>query len=397
METLASNQAELDFSRIRRNVSLGAIFTSNFAFGLAFGGLSPLISLILESRGTSEALIGLNTAISAVGVVCFAPLAPAFIARIGVAPSLYLFSVVFIGSIAILPSFDSYMSWLIIRFFVGAGIAMPWILSETWTNQVTTQGIRGRVMAMHATTIAAGFTVGPAILTVIGTEGATPFYFCAGILICAMTPLFIIQRWFPEIPKHERTRVSGIFLIAPTVFAAAFVAGALDTTVFSLMPVWGLQIGLDETQAVTALSVFIAGNLLLQIPMGWLGDRFGRRKVMILCGSMATLGAFLTSQLVGQWFPMLSVMFLWGGFGWALYSLALAMMGERFKGGALAAANAAFVMAFEIANITSPPTAGYVMGIAGPDGLLAFLGSMTGLFTLGIIIRGVIRHKRGEN
>jgi len=60
---------------------------------------------------------------------------------------------------------------------------------------------------------------------------------------------------------------------------------------------------------------------------------------------------------------MLSVMFTWGGFGLALYSLALAMMGERFNGGALATANASFIMAFGIANITAPPSAVYISWI----------------------------------
>ena len=84
-------------------------------------------------------------------------------------------------------------------------------------------------------------------------------------------------------------------------------------------------------------------------------------------------------------------MFIWGGFGWALYSLALAMMGERFKGGTLVVANAAFVMAFEIANITAPPAAGYVMSSAGPNGLLAFMGVTTLLFTIMIALRGNFR------
>ena len=396
MESSLSDRAELDFPLMRRNTCLGAVFTSNFAFGLAFGGLSPLISLTLESRGFAEALIGLNSAIGAVGVVCFAPLAPKIFARYGAGVSLSVCSVLFIGAIALFPWFDSYYAWMVLRFGIGAGIAMPWILTETWINQITTQKLRGRIMAIHATTIAAGFTVGPIMLAVIGTEGSSPFYFCALVLIGAMSPLLFIQRWFSRIPTHGKVRLSGILLLAPTIFAAAFVAGALDTTVFSLLPVWGLRIGLPEAQAVTMLSVFIAENLLLQVPIGWLGDRYGRRRAMILCGCVATLGAFGTSQLTSHWYPMLSVMFIWGGFGWALYSLALAMMGERFNGGALAAANAAFVMAFEIANITAPPSAGYIMDKMGPNGLLAFMGGITLLFTILVTARGFWQRDKDE-
>lgn len=391
-----SDRAELDFPLARRNTCLGAIFASNFAFGLAFGGLSPLISLTLESQGITEFLIGINSAIGAVGVACFAPLAPKLFIRYGAGIPLFACSILFIGAIALFPWFDDYFAWLALRFAIGAGIAMPWILTETWTNQIATQKMRGRIMAIHATTIAAGFVAGPIMLTIVGTDGAFPFYFCALVLIGAMSPLLFIQRWFPQISSHGKTRLSGIVLIAPTVFAAAFVAGALDTTVLNLLPVWGLRIGLPESQSLTALSVFIAGNLLLQVPIGWLGDRYGRRKAMILCGSVATLGAFTTSQLTSYWYPMLSVMFIWGGFGWALYSLALAMMGERFTGGALAAANAAFVMAFEIANITAPPSAGFIMDKMGPNGLLAFMGGITFVFTVVVAARGFSRRTKGE-
>lgn len=392
-----TDKAEFDLPPVRRNASLLAVFASNVGFGMAFGGLSPLIALALEDRGFSETLIGVNSAMGAVGVTLFAPVAPKLLMRYGAGGALFLCSLIFIGAIALLPSFESYSAWLILRFFIGAGIAMPWVLSETWTNQITTPKVRGRVMAIHATTIAAGFTAGPALLAIAGTEGATPFYMCALILAFAMSPLLYIQQWFPKIADGGKAKLSGIFLLAPTIFGAAFVAGALDTTVFSLLPIWGLRMGFDEAQAVTILSIFIAGNLLLQVPVGWLGDRVGRRPVMILCGSVATLGALLSSQLAAHWYPMLAVMFIWGGMGWALYSLALAMMGERFTGGTLAAANAAFIVAFEVANITAPPTAGFVMGATGPNGLLAFMGGTTLLFTLFVAFRGAANRARGRS
>lgn len=395
MEARESNQAEFNLPPMRRNMSLFAIFASNVGFGMAFGGLSPLIALALESRGYSELLIGLNSSMGAVGVTCLAPFAPKLAIKFGSGRMLALFSALFIGAIALLPSFDSYYSWLVLRFCTGAGIALPWVLSETWTNQVTTPKLRGRIMAVHATTIAAGFTVGPALLAVVGTEGALPFYACALVLVAAMAPLLYIVTWFPKLTESGKSKFSGIYLLAPTVFIAAFVAGALDTTVFSLMPVWGLRVGLDEAQAVTALSIFIAGNLLLQVPIGWLGDRFGRRPMMILCGSVATLGALLTWHLAGNWYPMLVVMFIWGGFGWAMYSLALAMMGERFTGGTLAAANAAFIVAFEVANITAPPAAGLLMDVTGPHGLLGFMGGITFLFTIFVAGRGLVRRRKG--
>ena len=48
------------------------------------------------------------------------------------------------------------------------------------------------------------------------------------------------------------------------------------------------------------------------------------------------------------------MMFLWGGVSWGIYTLALGLMGERFAATELAAANAAFVMMYEVGSVGGP-------------------------------------------
>jgi hypothetical protein len=45
-------------------------------------------------------------------------------------------------------------------------------------------------------------------------------------------------------------------------------------------------------------------------------------------------------------------------------------MGRRFTGGELAIVNAAFVMAYTLANIVAPPAAGFAMDLINPHGLM---------------------------
>ena len=45
-------------------------------FGLAFGMSAPLLSLLLEQRGVSAELIGLNSAMMPLGILLFAPIIP---------------------------------------------------------------------------------------------------------------------------------------------------------------------------------------------------------------------------------------------------------------------------------------------------------------------------------
>jgi len=52
-------------------------------FGLAFGMTYPLLSLILEQRGVSTEMIGINSAMMPVGILLFSPLIPVVSKRFG--------------------------------------------------------------------------------------------------------------------------------------------------------------------------------------------------------------------------------------------------------------------------------------------------------------------------
>ena len=56
---------------------------------------------------------------------------------------------------------------------------------------------------------------------------------------------------------------------------------------------------------------------------------------------------------------------LLGGLMGGLYTLALALVGERFRGADLTSANTAFVMTFQLGAIAGPPYAGAVMHLLG--------------------------------
>ena len=52
-------------------------------FGLAFGMTYPLLSLILESRGVSPDMIGINSAMMPIGILLFSSVIPVATRRFG--------------------------------------------------------------------------------------------------------------------------------------------------------------------------------------------------------------------------------------------------------------------------------------------------------------------------
>jgi hypothetical protein len=73
------------------------------------------------------------------------------------------------------------------------------------------------------------------------------------------------------------------------------------------------------------------------------------------------------------------VVFIWGGAYYAIYTLSLVRLGERFRGAALVAGNAAFAAMWGAGGLVGTPVIGAAMQAWGPVGLSVVL---TGLFIL---------------
>jgi hypothetical protein len=71
------------------------------------------------------------------------------------------------------------------------------------------------------------------------------------------------------------------------------------------------------------------------------------------------------------------------------------MLGERYRGGELVAANAAFVMTFELANLMGPPMSGWAMEAWVPTGLMVYMALVAALFVAVSTLRGVMRARDG--
>jgi len=374
----------------RRNV-LFALLSSAFIIGVAFGGLAPLLALVMESRGVSTLVIGLNSAMSPIGVISATTLTPFLIKRVGAVNALLLGSGIILCAILLFPLFDELPIWFILRFIIGIGLAMPWVVSETWLNMATPNSSRGRVMAIYTMVLAMGFAAGPVIVAWIGSKGAVPYLMYASFVGLSTLPVFWIRHMAPAMTVPAHTKLRGLAAAAPTIFGAAMLSGVTDAATFSFLPLYGLRVGFEESYAVTLLSLFLAGNLLLQYPIGWMADHVSRRGMLLFCGAACALGPGLVPFIYEQPYALAIVLFIWGGGAWAIYGVALTMLGDRFPAGQLTAANAAFIMAFEMANIIGPPASGYAINLWAPHGLMFLLAAIGALFFVLTAGRGIIR------
>src|SRR5262249_47320720 len=155
----------------------------------------------------------------------------------------------------------------------------------------------------------------------------------------------------------------------------ALIAGLVESAYVSLLAVFALLRGLDERAALRLVTVFLAGNVLLQLPIGRLGDHLGRQRVLVRGAAVWVIGPILLSALMGVPWLLWPLLLAWGGTMYGFYTQGIALLGESYPHAELADANTVFVVVYCAGGIVGPSLGGLAMDWWKPNGLLGFLRS----------------------
>jgi MFS family permease len=159
-----------------------------------------------------------------------------------------------------------------------------------------------------------------------------------------------------------------------------------DQTTLSLMPIYALRLGLDEQLAAIAIGTMIAGNVFSQIPIGIMADMMPRR-ILIISLILIVITGSLLLPVAGSGVWLWPILFVWGGAGYGIYTVALAELGTKYTGSFLLAGNAAFSFMWGIGGIIGPSSTGTVMDQAGPIGLPLTLALFFVILAVLVILR----------
>jgi len=372
--------------------AIAGIIATVTVFAISQGLSYPLLSFILQRQGESPGLIGLSAAMTPLGFIASAPLIPWMSRQVG--PGRLAVGCATLASLtlALIAWTSHIIPWFPLRFLLGFVANPLYVVSETWLITIVPSGQRGRFMGIYTSIVSAGFAVGPLTLATVGTEGWPPFLIgIVSFLICGVILLAVL----PHLPRFENEAghgsVAGFARLAPLLLFAVFCASAFEQALLALISVYGKAYGSTEGRISTLLTVFIAGNIALQVPLGLLTERIGTQRALIFCGIVAILGAALlpVAFLSSVIWPMA---FLWGAVAFGIYTIALIELGERFSGTLLITGNAAFALSWGVGGIAGPPMTGGAMGLVGVQGLPLVLG----LMCVGLVAAALLRDRRPE-
>lgn len=359
----------------------GAVIATVSVFGLTYSLSAPLLAFGLAQHGMSQALIGANAAMHAVGVLITAVLLPRIVSKLGPRAVILGSIALSAATLAAFPAMPTIWLWFPLRLLLGMAAEALFVTSETWLNALSSEETRARAMAAYTAALSVGLALGPIILSLVGAGGALPYLIGAGIALAAAA--FVASPRVPAPHFDEPTAGSPlqVLRLAPLALSATALNAGIETAGLSFLALYAMGLGWGEEAATRLMSVMMIGAILLQLPIGWLGDKMDRRRLVIALALISALGAAVWPLALGHAVATYGLLFVWGGAFVGIYTIMITIVGARFKGGDLVSIYAVGGLFWGLGALIGPLAAGFSMQ-AHIHGLAIFAAVSCGLFAL---------------
>jgi maltose/moltooligosaccharide transporter len=150
------------------------------------------------------------------------------------------------------------------------------------------------------------------------------------------------------------------------------------------------HLGMKESTGALILGFFSVTFMITAIASGFIGSSLGRRRTIRL--GLGVLLAILVVSLFVRSFIPLTILFVVGGFGWALVNVnSLPMVVDMTTPAKVGGYTGLYYLFSQAANIISPPVAGAFIDRFGYASLMIFSGA---LFVAAAVVVSFV--KRGE-
>ena len=361
--------------------------------GLTF----QLLPLLMESRGVPAWVMGLNAAMSPLGILLVGPFLPAVVARFGSKTVVNAVIAVIVATLLSFKLFPGLAAWFVIRFVFGIAAGTLFTVSEAWILSFAETGNRGRIMAVYTSVLSLTFAVGPMIVPLTGIDGWMPWLIgvvCVGASALPLSFVEVSEAAFRDDKGGSFLRFVGR---APLLLFAVGTATIFDGILLSFFAVFGLRSGLDLRTVSWVLAAGILGNVAMQYPMGLLADRWSRTGVIAVTAAITVVLSLAMIWAVHSWL-IWPVVLVAGSTAFAVYTISLTILGDSFEGPDLIAGSAAFSAMWGVGGLAGPPIAGAAIDAFGANAMPVTLAISYVVLLIGLALSGgrLVRSEAGS-
>ncbi len=285
------------------------------------------------------------------------------------------------------------VAWSLLRALTGFCFAVLYIVIESWLNERSTNENRGIVFSVYVmitlTVLAAG-----QMMTLLYDPAGLELFLIASVLVSlGAIPVALSLSPSPEQPADVELDMRRLYRISPAGSFGCLTVGLANGAFWSLAPVFTAGISSDTSLAAWFMTSAVVGGALSQWPLGFISDRYGRRKVMVgasLFGVVIAITAVLSGNQLGFWFVNL-LGAGWGAVAFPLYAVSVAHANDYAEPDDYVMVSSGLLLMYGIGAIIGPFIASIFMSSVGAVGLFAFAAIVHSLLAIFVIHRMLLR------
>jgi MFS family permease len=349
--------------------------------------LLPLLLLLLKRAEVSNTVAGLFAATEWLGIFIVTPFASSITRAIGRRNALWLATITPLLTACGFLLTDQLAAWFVLLLLGAMAGGMRWVLAEAFIAEFSPPQHRGTLIGAYATLIGMTMVVGPALLAWLGADDPAALRIVIGFMLIGLAWTAFIPR-LPQDPDSDSARVGLVGLwhavrANPVVMLAGFVGGFFEMGLSSVLPIYGLSLGLPGGEAALLLSLSGLGGTLCAIPAGIVADRFasptlGRRRLMVLMAVLLLISGAMVLAVDQLTTLVWAVALLWGSAGGTLYTLTMFDIGSRETGITLVNSTAVLVLTYTLGALVASSAAGLMLDWSPSVGLSLMLMVVAG-------------------
>lgn len=354
----------------------------------ALGITGALIGIQLAGRGVSAFLIGIVFSAYNVGFLLGTLTCERLINSVGHIRAFGVFAVsAAIATLLFALATDVY-AWALFKGLSGYALAGGFIVIESWLNDKATELNRSRIFAAYMVVTWGAGGLAPLTLNIAPVEGDFLFKVCTILMAAAMIPLALTKIGNPEVGHKQSFGIRKLIQASPTGVVCCFASGLLTGSLYSMLPAYTGAIGFGARELSILLAVGTVAALIIQFPVGYVADHYGRRPVII--GTNALAGAVALAIAVApalSFTGLLVLFFAMAMFQSPLYALGVGQTNDYVDRKDFVRAAAGLLFVWGVGASVGPTLVGLVMDAIGETGLFYYAGVGYGLVALFALYR----------
>ena len=376
-------------------LSISALLMTVLLMQMGTGALGPLDTLSAIELGFTTTEIGVIGAAHFTGFIigCFG--APALVRRVGHARAYIVTVALSVIAMLLHPIFPVFWAWCLFRVFTGLAIATSFTAIESWLNAKLTNKNRGRFFSLYRMMDMAGALVAQSLIAILIPVEHLSYMVLAIILCVSLLPLGLTKSVQPELPETGRLDPLFAIRISPLAVIGVLIVGATGSVIRMIGPLFAYESNLEPAEIGLFLSLFIIGGAIIQLPVGYLSERFSPRQLLGLFSSLTIIASvginFMQIDEIFGIRTLFILVFIFGLTTMPLYSICAIHANNLIPPVQMTALSASLIFMFASGAIISPVLAGYLIDLFGTDAMFLYFAALHVILLVYTGYRALIR------